>query len=58
MLAATGKSEFGWYGVAGGMATIALAAFEMKLKRVGLLNSITYCFIELRVKKVSGQYEK
>lgn len=31
---ATGKSEFGWYGVAGGMATIALAAFEMKLKRI------------------------
>lgn len=53
-----GKSEFGWYGVAGGMATIALAAFEMKLKRIGLLNSITYGLIEHKAKKDSGQYEK
>lgn len=46
------------YGVVGGMTVIALAAFEIKLKRVGLLNSITYGLIEHNVKKDSGQYEK
>ena len=33
-------------------------ASAIKLKRVGLLNSITYGLIELKVKKDSGQYEK
>lgn len=44
--------------MAGGMTGIALAAFEMKLKRIGLLNSITYGLIEHKAKKDSGQYEK
>ena len=30
MLAALGKSEFGLYGVVGGMTVIALAAFAMR----------------------------
>ena len=46
MLPALPQTDFGLYGVA------------EKLKRVGLLNSITYGLIELKVKKVSGQYEK
>ena len=57
-MGAGGESELGLYGEFGGMATIALADFEMKLKRIGLLNSITYGLIEHKAKKDSGQYEK